>query len=614
MYYMAHAKLGSPESTQPRLGCTEGRHHRLVVGVSIIGVALAVGLAVSVAIAVVGRSRLTSGGRPSTGRAPTEAITRTCGVTLYPELCISALMGLPGAASAGNVELVPMSLNMTHQRVVDALYNATGLGGAAALLAGARARAAYGDCLELLEAAAELLALSVGVVAAPPASPDSTDSAAADMAGQEDDVMTWLSAALTNHDTCYDSLQEVGADDDEDGRIKPWMLGYLSNLGEHLSNSLAIYSARGRPDGDLSGVPVHNQLHRRLLTSDDNTGGDDVSFPRWVTHNDRRLLQAAAADIEPDMVVAKDGSGTHRKLRDAIKAAPDRSHRRVVIYVKAGVYIENVKVARKKTNLMLVGDGVGKTVVVGYRSVHDNYTTFHTATLAVAGAGLIMRDMTVENRAGPAKHQAVALLVSGDHAVVYRCAVLGYQDTLYAHAQRQFYRDCDVAGTVDFVFGNAAVVLQNCTLWARRPLPQQKNTVTAQGRRDPNQSTGISVHGCRLLPAPELVPVRRSYPTYLGRPWKPYARAVYMMSYMADHVHAAGWLAWDASGRAPDTLYYGEYRNYGPGAAVGRRVAWPGHRVIKLPEEAMEFTVGRFIGGYSWLPPTGVAFVAGLTV
>uniref|UniRef100_J3KY15 Pectinesterase n=1 Tax=Oryza brachyantha TaxID=4533 RepID=J3KY15_ORYBR len=303
----------------------------------------------------------------------------------------------------------------------------------------------------------------------------------------------------------------------KDGNFSPrTMLGYLGNLGEHLSNSLAIFAARGRPGDELSDTPVHNQLHRRLLTTDD--GGDAASFPRWVKQNDRRLLQAAAAEIEPDMVVAKDGTGTHRKIRDAIKAAPEHSHRRVVIYIKAGVYIENVKIGRKKTNLMLVGDGAGKTVVVGFRSVHDNYTTFHTATLAVAGAGFIMRDMTVENRAGPARHQAVALLVSGDHAVVYRCAVLGYQDTLYAHAQRQFYRDCDVAGTVDFVFGNAAVVLQNCTLWARRPLPGQKNTVTAQGRRDPNQSTGISVHGCRLLPSPELAPARRGYPTYLGRP------------------------------------------------------------------------------------------------
>ncbi|KAF0917542.1 hypothetical protein E2562_020919 [Oryza meyeriana var. granulata] len=610
---MAHATLGSHEPTRPRLRCAEGRHRRrLLVVLCIVGVALAVGVAVSVAIAVLGRSRLTSGERGAPrGSAPTEAITRTCGVTLYPELCVSALMGFPGADGAGDAELVPMSLNATHRRVVDALYNATALGGAAARLAGARSSAAYGDCVELLDAAAELLSRSVGAIAAPPPSPDSVD---ADTAGRDDDdVMTWLSAALTSHDTCLDSLQEVGAGDDDEGRIKPQMLGYLVNLGEHLSNSLAIFATRGRPGGELSDVPVHNQLHRRLLTTDVDDD-DDASFPRWVKHNDRRLLQAVAAEIDPDMIVAKDSTGTHRKIRDAIKAAPEHSHRRVVIYIKAGVYVENVKIGRKKTNLMLVGDGAGKTVVVGIRSVHDNYTTFHTATLAVAAAGFIMRDMTVENRAGAARHQAVALLVSGDHAVVYRCAMLGYQDTLYAHAQRQFYRDCDVAGTVDFVFGNAAVVLQNCTLWARRPLPGQKNTVTAQGRRDPNQSTGISVHGCRLLASPELAPVRRGYPTYLGRPWKPYARAVYMMSYMADHVHAAGWLAWDASGRAPDTLYYGEYRNSGPGAAVGGRVPWPGHRVIKLPEEAMEFTVGRFIGGYSWLPPTGVAFVAGLTV
>uniref|UniRef100_A0A0E0JG24 Pectinesterase n=1 Tax=Oryza punctata TaxID=4537 RepID=A0A0E0JG24_ORYPU len=615
---MAHATLGSPEPAKPRLRCADGGHRRrLLVVLCIVGLALAVGVAVSVAIAVLGRSRMTSsgGGRAPRGRAPTEAIARTCGVTLYPELCVSTLMGFPGAVGAGDAELVPMSLNATHRCVVDALFNATALGGAAALLPGARSSAAYGDCVELLDAAAELLARSVGAIAAPPPSPDSVDD---DTAGRDDDdVMTWLSAALTSHDTCQDSLQEVGVggDDDDDSHIKPQMLDYLGNLGEHLSNSLAIFAARGRPGGELSDVPGHSQLHRRLLTSDDH---NDVSFPRWVRDNDRRLLQAAtAAEIEPDMVVAKDGTGTHRKIRDAIKAAPEHSRRRVVIYIKAGVYIENVKIGRRKTNLMLVGDGAGKTVVVGYRSVHDNYTTFHTATLAVAGAGFIMRDMTVENRAGAARHQAVALLVSGDHAVVYRSAVLGYQDTLYAHAQRQFYRDCDVAGTVDFVFGNAAVVLQNCTLWARRPLPGQKNTVTAQGRRDPNQSTGISVHGCRLLPSPELElapAARRDHPTYLGRPWKPYSRAVYMMSYMADHVHAAGWLAWDASGRAPDTLYYGEYRNSGPGAAVGGRVSWPGHRVIKLPEEAMEFTVGRFIGGYSWLPPTGVAFVAGLTV
>ncbi|KAG2585950.1 hypothetical protein PVAP13_5NG005900 [Panicum virgatum] len=580
---MAHIKLGSPEPTRSQRGCAQSnRCRRLLILVSVVGVALAVGLAVSLTIFAVRRPRHAPGDRPSAGRGPTEAIARACGVTRYPALCASELTALPGAAAAGDADLVPMSLDATCRRVADALSNVT------ALAVGAPAAAACrDDCLELLDVAGELLERSVRAVAASPA--NSTDGAAAAHTN-DDDVMSWLSAALTYYDTCHDSLQQVGSDEDGDRRrVKAQMLEYLTNLGEHLSNSLAIFKALGTtPKVD-----------------------DDVRFPpRWVNHSDRRLLVAAAADMVPDMVVAKDGSGMHLSISDAVEAAPEYSSRRVVIYVTAGVYTENVMIGRAKTNLMLVGAGAGETEVVGWRSVQDGFKTFHTATVSVLGDGFMMRNMTMENSAGPAKQQAVALLMSGDHAVAYRCAVLGYQDTLYAHAQRHFYRECEVAGTVDVVWGNAAAVLQNCTLRARRPLPGQKNTVTAQGRTDPNQSTGISLHRCRLVPAPELAAGR----TYLGRPWKPYARVVYMMSYMAEHVAAGGWLAWDASARAPDsTVYYGEYQNCGPGAAVAGRLAWPGHRVIMLEAEAMEFTVGRFIGGDSWLPPTGVAFVAGLT-
>lgn len=221
--------------------------------------------------------------------------------------------------------------------------------------------------------------------------------------------------------------------------------------------------------------------------------------------------------------------------------------------------------------------------------------------------------MTFENRAGPAKHQAVALRIGADHAVVYHCNVIGYQDTLYVHSQRQFYREVDVYGTVDFIFGNAAVVFQKCNLFARKPMSSQKNTITAQNRKDPNQNTGISIHNCQILPASDLVPVKSSYPTYLGRPWKLYSRTVYLLSYMGDHINPAGWLEWDGN-FALDTLYYGEYMNSGPGAAVGKRVRWPGYRVITSPVEASKFTVGQFIFGSSWLPSTGVAFVAGLTV
>ena len=232
---------------------------------------------------------------------------------------------------------------------------------------------------------------------------------------------------------------------------------------------------------------------------------------------------------------------------------------------------------------------------------------------AATGAGFIARDMTFENWAGPAKHQAVALRVGADHAVIFRCNIIGYQDTLYVHSNRQFYRECDIYGTVDFIFGNAAVVLQNCSIYARKPMLLQKNTITAQNRKDPNQNTGISIHACKILPTSDLVAAKGSFQTYLGRPWKLYSRTVFMLSFMSDHIHPRGWLEWNAT-FALDTLYYGEYMNYGPGAAIGQRVRWPGYRVITSEIEAGKFTVGQFIFGSSWLPSTGVAFLAGLQV
>jgi pectinesterase len=238
----------------------------------------------------------------------------------------------------------------------------------------------------------------------------------------------------------------------------------------------------------------------------------------------------------------------------------------------------------------------------------------------VSGKGFIARDLTFENTAGPSKHQAVALRCDSDLSVFYRCGFEGYQDTLYAHSLRHFYRDCRVTGTVDFVFGNAAAVFQNCSLLARRPLPDQKNSVTAQGRLDANMTTGFAFQFCNVSAHADLLngttnATAAAAPptqTYLGRPWKQYSRVVFMQSYIGDLVRPEGWLAWDGD-FALDTLYYGEYINTGPGAGVAARVKWPGFHVMTSPAEAGNFTVAQFIEGNMWLPPTGVKYTAGLT-
>ncbi|KAJ1382801.1 Pectinesterase, catalytic [Sesbania bispinosa] len=477
---------------------------------------------------------------------------------------------------------------MTLQHVTKALYSSASINAAM----DPRVRAAYDDCLELLDDSVDALSRSLNSILSP-SSPSVRPLGS-------DDVLTWLSSALTNQETCTEGFADTS------GTVKDQMANNLKDLSELVSNCLAIFSNAG-PGDDFSGVPIQNK--RRLMAMRHD------NFPRWLSKRERRLLSLPVSAMQADIIVSKDGNGTVKTIAEAIKKVPEYSNRRIIIYIRAGRYEEdNLKVGRKKTNVMIIGDGKGKTVITGGKNVMDNKTTtFHSASFAASGPGFIARDITFENYAGPGKHQAVALRVGADHAVVYHCSIIGYQDSMYVHSNRQFYRECDIYGTVDFIFGNAAVVFQNCSLYARKPMPSQKNTITAQNRKDPNQNTGMSIHNCRILATPDLEPVKGSYPTYLGRPWKLYSRTVYMQSYIGDHVHPRGWLEWNTSNFALDTLYYGEYMNYGPGAAVGQRVNWSGYRVITSTLEASKFTVAQFISGSSWLPSTGVAFLAGLS-
>lgn len=587
-----HAAMSAP----PEIGRSSGgkKKKKIIVLSSVALTAVALILAAVLFAGLRNRVKL---GQPAPGlaRKPSQAISQACGLTRYPDLCVDSLMEFPGSLAASTPQdLIHVTVNMTLHHFSRALYSSSAI---SFLNMPPRVRSAYDACLELLDDSVDALTRALSSVAV-------SGGGGGAAAARPQDVVTWLSAALTNHDTCTEGFDGDGVG----GGVKDQMTAALKNLSELVSNCLAIFTASGGGD-DFAGVPIQN---RRRLLGEERREFHREKFPRWLGRRERELLGMPISQIQADIIVSPDGNGTCKTIAEAIKKAPERSSRRTIIYVKAGRYEEkNLKVGRKKINLMFIGDGKGKTVISGGKSIFDNITTFHTASFAASGAGFIARDMTFENWAGAAKHQAVALRVGADHAVIFRCNIIGYQDTLYVHSNRQFYRECDIYGTVDFIFGNAAVVLQNCSIYARKPMDLQKNTITAQNRKDPNQNTGISIHASRILATPDLVASNGSIQTYLGRPWKLYSRTVYMLSYMGNHIHARGWLEWNTT-FALDTLYYGEYMNYGPGSAVGQRVKWPGFRVINSTAEATRFTVAEFIYGSTWLPSTGVSFLAGL--
>ncbi|KAJ9539738.1 hypothetical protein OSB04_026244 [Centaurea solstitialis] len=381
---------------------------------------------------------------------------------------------------------------------------------------------------------------------------------------------TTHNSALTNIETCRAGFVELNASD--------YMLPFLmnNNVTKLISNALA------------------NNNNSTNGFSEGFRGG----FPSWFKAGDRRLLRAA---IKADVVVAQDGSGDYRTVKAAVEAAGKRSGSgRFVIYVKKGIYRENVEIGNKMKNITMVGDGRKHMIITGSLSVGGgtSNTTFYSATVIVIGSGFIARGITFRNTAGPQNHQAVALLSTSDQSVFYRCGFEGYQDTLYVHSNSQFYKECYVYGTVDFIFGNAAVIFQNCMIYGRRPMASQKITITAQGRTKSNQNTGIVIQNSRIMAASDLKPVLGSFRTFLGRPWKKYSRTVYLKNYMDSLVDPPGWLEQDGK-FALNTLYYGEYRNTEPGSSTSQRVKWRGYRVITSSNEASRFTVAYFIASQS---------------
>ncbi|XP_059310742.1 putative pectinesterase/pectinesterase inhibitor 22 [Lycium ferocissimum] len=443
------------------------------------------------------------------------------------------------------------------------------------LSASSRDQMAIEDCQELLDFSVTELAWSLGEMR--------KIRAGSRNVHYEGNLKAWLSAALSNQDTCLEGFEGT------DRHLENFIKGSLTQVTQLISNVLTLYV-------QLNSLPFKQPRNESIRH-------ETPKYPEWMTNGDKEMLVSSPNGMHVDAVVALDGSGRYRSIAQAVNEAPSHSNRRYVIYVKRGIYHENIDLKKKKTNIMLVGDGIGATVITGNRNFMQGWTTFRTATVGTYFSDEPFFFMFFRNTAGPKTFQGVALRVDSDQSAFFRCSMEGYQDTLYAHSLRQFYRECSIYGTIDFIFGNGAAVLQNCKIFTREPLPQQKITITAQGRKSPDQSTGFSIQDSHIY---------TTRPTYLGRPWKMYSRTVYMNTYMSGMVQPRGWLEWYGN-FALNSLWYGEYKNYGPGSSLSGRVKWPGHHIIKDPSTAGFFTVQHFIDGMSWLPATGVHFSAGLT-
>ncbi len=280
------------------------------------------------------------------------------------------------------------------------------------------------------------------------------------------------------------------------------------------------------------------------------------------------ITSANAAAPHADAVVARDGTGQFTSVQEAISAAPmktDPATPRWVILVKPGTYNERIYVQRERGNIHVIGEAPESTVITF--NLHANLPgpdgkpigTFRTPTVQIDGDGMIWENITIANSAGPVG-QALALRADGDRLEFHHCRFLGWQDTILVNRGRHYFSDCYIEGHVDFIFGAATAYFDHCHIHVLRD-----GYITAASTPK-DQPHGFIFADCKITG-------ETGAKTYLGRPWRDFAKTVFLRTEMSAAVRPEGWDNWKKP-HAEQTTFYAEFGSTGPGANPATRVSW----------------------------------------
>lgn len=302
------------------------------------------------------------------------------------------------------------------------------------------------------------------------------------------------------------------------------------------------------------------------------------------------VVEARAADA----IVAPNGDGQFKSIQDAINAAPQRTSRAQpwVIHIKPGVYRELIYVQREKRFISLVGEDAAKTILTYNLNANmlgpdgKPIGTFRTASTIIDADDFTAENLTFENSAGPVG-QALAIRIEGDRVAFRNCRFLGWQDTILANRGRHYFENCYIAGHVDFIFGGATAFFERCHIHCLR------NGYVTAASTPTEQPFGFVFSHCKITGESQEVK------TYLGRPWRDFASAVFLNTEMSEVVRPEGWHNWDKPLRE-QTSRYAEFKSTGAGADRTARVSWS--RQLSVAE-ARAITVEKVLRGFdSWNP------------
>ena len=302
---------------------------------------------------------------------------------------------------------------------------------------------------------------------------------------------------------------------------------------------------------------------------------------------------------EPKTITVASSGADFSTIQAAVNAAPDTG---AVIRIQPGTYREVVHVDKPRIQFRGEGGDWEKVVLVYGNSAASTCGTRCSATLFVTGSDFFASNMTIANdysKTSDVPSQAVALSVRADRAVLRHVRLLGAQDTLYASSigcmngesdcktGRQYYSDCYIEGHVDFIFGDAKAVFENCEIRSIAHGPG--GYLTAQSNTRPGQDAGYVFNHCKIAAD------KGAGDVYLGRPWRDYSTVIFLNTDIEAPILAAGWSDWKGAPqpRLP-TATYAEFNSTGPGANPKAREPYSKQLT---PEEAKKYETKAYLAG-----------------
>jgi pectinesterase len=294
---------------------------------------------------------------------------------------------------------------------------------------------------------------------------------------------------------------------------------------------------------------------------------------------------------QPVLRVAADGSATYRTLQAALNTLPATNTTPTQIRIKPGVYREKLTINKPFVTFCGEAGKQSSTILTyndGASTLKPDGTTLGTsgsASVTLRANDISMENITIENTFGVGS-QAVALLAQGQRLQFRNCRLLGHQDTLYVHSGTQYYRNCHIQGTVDFIFGAATAVFENNTVHS-----VGGGTAITAPSTEQQVPYGLVFLGGKVTAASSVA----KGSVALGRNWRPYGAAAYIRTELGQHISNVGWVK--MSENTLDTARFSEYQTTGAGATTSGRA--PQSRQLTAAQAAT-YNINSIFG--SWLP------------